>query len=142
VFVHVRTRSADDSREFGTTLPIGSTAEKQVYVKEGGRKREGFAHMLFRAIFWIGLVALLMPHEPDLGYGRPHATVSLPSGLANWLGGEMKAHPDFCDTHRGACSAGANILAGMQSLALRSLGQVKAEIEANERERVVGARAI
>ncbi len=29
--------------------------------------------MIFRAVFWIGLVALLMPHEPDLGFGRPEA---------------------------------------------------------------------
>ena len=109
---------------------------------KGGRKREGFARMLFRAIFWIGLVALLMPHEPDLGYGRPHATVSLPSALASWLGGEMKAHPDVCAEHRSACSAGADLLAGAQSLALRSLGEVKAEIEANQHQRLIGARAI
>ncbi len=98
--------------------------------------------MLFRAVFWIGLVALLMPHEPDLGYGRPHVTLSLPTEVANWLGGEMKAHPDFCEDHRDACSAGANMLAGMQLLALRSLSQVKAEIETSERRRLIGARAI
>ena len=27
--------------------------------------------MIFRAIFWIGLVSLLAPREPDLGLGRP-----------------------------------------------------------------------
>jgi hypothetical protein len=97
--------------------------------------------MLFRAVFWIGLVALLMPHEPDLGYGRPHAMLSLPAEVANWLGGEIKAHPDFCEDHRDACGAGANLLAGMQTLALRSLGQVKAEIEASEHQRLIGARA-
>lgn len=98
--------------------------------------------MLFRAIFWIGLVALLMPREPDLGYGRPHAAVSLPSVLATWLGEEMKAHPDVCAEHRGACSAGSNLLAGIQSLALRSLGEVKAEIEASEHQRLMRAHAI
>jgi hypothetical protein len=29
--------------------------------------------MIFRAVFWIGLVSLLMPHEPNLGLGRPGA---------------------------------------------------------------------
>jgi hypothetical protein len=29
--------------------------------------------MIFRAVFWIGLVSLLTPHEPDLGLGRPDA---------------------------------------------------------------------
>ena len=29
--------------------------------------------MIFRAVFWIGLVSLLTPHEPDLGLGHPDA---------------------------------------------------------------------
>jgi hypothetical protein len=29
--------------------------------------------MIFRALFWIGLVSLLTPREPDLGLGRPDA---------------------------------------------------------------------
>ena len=29
--------------------------------------------MIFRAVFWIGLVSLLTPHEFDLGLGRPGA---------------------------------------------------------------------
>ena len=32
--------------------------------------------MIFRAVFWIGLVSLLTPHEPDLGLGRPGAGTS------------------------------------------------------------------
>ena len=99
--------------------------------------------MLFRAIFWIALVALLVPHEPDLGYGRPHvAPVSLPSEAANWLSAEMKTHPDLCADHRSACSAGANLVTGLQGLALRSLSEVKAEIEASQHQRLVGAHAI
>ena len=31
--------------------------------------------MIFRAVFWIGLVSLLTPHEPDLGLGRPGAGI-------------------------------------------------------------------
>ncbi|HVV27321.1 MAG TPA: hypothetical protein VHC40_05085 [Rhizomicrobium sp.] len=27
--------------------------------------------MIFRAVFWIGLVSLLAPHGPDVGLGRP-----------------------------------------------------------------------
>jgi hypothetical protein len=27
--------------------------------------------LIIRAIFWVALVAFLMPHEPDLGYGKP-----------------------------------------------------------------------
>jgi hypothetical protein len=35
--------------------------------------------MIFRAVFWIGLVSLLTPHEPDLGLGRPGAGTLHPS---------------------------------------------------------------
>jgi hypothetical protein len=24
-----------------------------------------------RALFWLGIVSVLVPHEPDLGFGRP-----------------------------------------------------------------------
>ena len=98
--------------------------------------------MLFRAVFWIGLVALLMPHEPDLGYGRPHASVSLPTEIANWFDHETRAHPDLCEDHRDACNVGENVLAGMQAAALRSLGEVKAEIDASQHQRVIGAHAM
>ena len=40
--------------------------------------------MIFRAIFWIGLVSLLTPHEPDLGLGRPGAGISLPPAMKSW----------------------------------------------------------
>ncbi len=30
--------------------------------------------MILRAIFWVAVVAVLMPHEPNLGFGRPHAS--------------------------------------------------------------------
>src|SRR5579872_1864455 len=45
----------------------------------GPREEGGDSSMLFRAIFWIGLVSLLMPHEPDLGFGRPHLGAAFPS---------------------------------------------------------------
>jgi hypothetical protein len=35
--------------------------------------------MIFRTVFWIGLVSLLTPHEPDLGLGRPGAGTLPPS---------------------------------------------------------------
>ena len=60
--------------------------------------------MIIRAIFWIGLVAFLMPHEPDLGFGRPGAHQKTP---------------------------GAGLFAGVQSLVLRNLDQVRADFAAN-----------
>lgn len=31
--------------------------------------------MIGKAAFWLGLLVLLTPHEPDLGLGRPSAAV-------------------------------------------------------------------
>ena len=61
--------------------------------------------MIIRAIFWIGLVAFLMPHEPDLGFGRPGAHAAKTPG-AHW----------FASAH---------------SLVLRNLEQVRADLAAN-----------
>ena len=38
--------------------------------------------MILRAIFWIGLVSFLMPHEPDLGFGRPGAALPTPNAIS------------------------------------------------------------
>ena len=62
--------------------------------------------MIFRALFWIGLIALLMPHEPDLGLGRPDAKVQKPSFLASF-----------------------------QMLGLRSLDEVRADLQTNSQHR-------
>ena len=40
--------------------------------------------MIFRAVFWIGLIALLAPHEPDLGLGRPGGDIALPAIVKSW----------------------------------------------------------
>jgi hypothetical protein len=87
--------------------------------------------MIFRAIFWIGLVALLMPHEPDLGFGRPNARLSvmLPNGI-----GDAVRSADIrtaCAHHAEACASGLSFLDGFQGAAVRSLDAVRADIAAN-----------
>ena len=44
--------------------------------------RESISSMIFKAAFFIGLVAILMPHEPDVGLGRPDAAAWLPSSAS------------------------------------------------------------
>jgi hypothetical protein len=72
--------------------------------------------MLFRAIFWIAVVAIFMPREPDLGLGRPGAS-----------------HALTCEGYGKPCATTLGALDTFQSIAVRSLAQVKAEIEADER---------
>ena len=75
--------------------------------------------MLFRALFWVGLVSMLMPREPDLGYGRPGPGADLTSGVLSWFhsGTETKAAEPKSRT-----------------VTTRSLAQVKAEIAAAVRQ--------
>ena len=95
--------------------------------------------MILRAIFWIGLVAILMPHEPDLGFGRPGQIGIAPvtTELASWA--KTKVAPDVSDPERvcrynvHACATGLTLLDSFQSIAVRGLSEVKADIEHNGR---------
>ena len=81
--------------------------------------------MIFRAIFWIGLVSLLMPHEPDLGLGRPGAGTSLSVIMKNWP--PQAALGTSCDGDLGACAGGLG--RDIRGPSGRSLADVKAEID-------------
>lgn len=87
--------------------------------------------MIFRAIFWIGLVALLMPKEPDLGLGRPGTG---PSSLMTSMGiAGLSRHGSVCDGHAQACGGGLSLLDSFQDKAIRGLAEVKADIDANRK---------
>lgn len=93
--------------------------------------------MLLRGLFWIAVVALFMPHEPDLGLGRPGLTglsTDAIAGASNAIARPVRT----CADHQVFCATGWNFLASLQNTALRSLGQVKADIEAAERRRALG----
>jgi hypothetical protein len=85
--------------------------------------------MIMRAIFGIGLVAFLMPHEPDLGYGRPGAR---PSDAA---GGTHQSTHNACTQHEAACAEGSGWLSGLHAIAIRSIDEVRADIEAHRSHR-------
>ena len=91
--------------------------------------------MLLRAIFWVGLVALMVPHEPDLGFGRPGpgqaATASAPPSTITQLI-QNPSVQDTCADHMAACAGGLAILDRFQALAVRSLDEVRADIEAHK----------
>ena len=92
--------------------------------------------MILRAIFWIGLVSFLMPHEPDLGFGRPGTTASLPTPASmEALIQSSTDMQDACAGHKDACAGTLSILDGFQQFAVRSLAQVRADIEANRTRR-------
>jgi hypothetical protein len=94
--------------------------------------------MIFRAIFWIGLVSLLMPHEPDLGLARPAAGISLPATVNNWAVSGLSRPGQVCEDHAVACAGGLALLDSFQSHAVRGLAAVKAEIDADRKARSAG----
>ena len=77
--------------------------------------------MILRALLLIVAVALIVPHEPNLGLGRPS------------LAPETGRRVDACDS--GSCTLDPAALAGVQAMVLASLIQVKADIAQAQRER-------
>ena len=100
--------------------------------------------MIFRAAFWIGLVSLLTPHEPDLGLGRPGAGTSPPSPttLLSAASGLSRLGAD-CGS---ACAGGLGILSvfhlNSESRVAEGLADVRAQIRADQEARAARARSI
>ena len=93
--------------------------------------------MIFRAVFWIGLVSLLTPHQPDLGLGRPGAGTLHPSPatLQSAASGLSRLGQD-CGS---ACVGGLGLLSVFHLNTNRALvarlADVKAQIEQDQRDR-------
>lgn len=99
--------------------------------------------MIFRAVFWIGLVSLLAPREPDLGLGRPGAgTQPSPAMIQSAAAGLSRSAPD-CGT---VCAGGLGLLRlfhlNTDTSLAAGLADVKAQIEADQRARAGRANAI
>ena len=89
--------------------------------------------MIVRALFFLGLIAFQMPREPDLGFGRPGG-ISLPSNMMSWMQAGS-AVDQGCKDRDADCGRGIRTLDQLQTIALRGLAEVKAEIEADKRAR-------
>jgi hypothetical protein len=100
--------------------------------------------MIFRAVFWIGLVSLLTPHEPDLGLERPGAGTLHPSPatLQSAASGLSRLGQD-CGS---ACVGGLGLLSvfhlNTDSRLAVGLADVKAQIRQDQRARAERAKAV
>ena len=100
--------------------------------------------MIFRAVFWIGLVSLLTPHEPDLGLGRPGAGTSLtsPALIQSAAGGLSRMGMD-CGS---ACAGAPGILSvfhlNSESRVTEGLADIRAQIRADQEARAARSRSI
>ena len=93
--------------------------------------------MIFRAVFWIGLVSLLTPHEPDLGLGRPGAGTVHPSPVAllSSAASGLSQQGTGCEQQ---CAGGLGILSIFHlnnSTVTAGLMDVKAQIDADRKAR-------
>jgi len=99
--------------------------------------------MIFRAVFWIGLVSLLAPHEPDLGLGRPGAgTVpsSSPATVQAAATGLSRSGTDCGLPCAGTLLSVFHLNSNGELV--KGLADIKAQIEQAQRERAAKVRAI
>ena len=99
--------------------------------------------MIFRAVFWIGVVALLAPREPDLGLGRPGAgTVPASPATASSAASGLLRTDLPCGP---ACAGGLDLLELVhvdRDSIVAGLADVKAQIAADKRARATHQKAI
>ncbi len=100
--------------------------------------------MIFRAIFWIGLVSLLTPHEPDLGLGRPGAGILSPSPATLLSAANGLSRPDKdCGSQ---CAGGLGLLnlfhLNSDGAVSAGLADVRAQIKADQLARAARTGAI
>ena len=98
--------------------------------------------MIFRALFWIGLVSLLVPHEPDLGLGHPGAGTLEPSpaSIESAAAGHLRTGQDCGFECAG--SLGSFTSLHLNAAVISGLADVKAQIEADRRAQRLGTKAI
>jgi hypothetical protein len=99
--------------------------------------------MILRAMFWIAVVAVLMPREPDLGMGRPGVDVSSPGALLSKLTSLVAPAAQAavpCDGDSIACLAAKNMPVKIPDFAVGGLAGVKAQLDEARREREAARR--
>jgi hypothetical protein len=92
--------------------------------------------MIFRALFFIAVVSMLMPREPNLGFGRPDA--QRVGALIPQVSQALGASGQNCKGAALACAMGLDALNALPAMGLRPLADVKADIDEAVRERKAG----
>lgn len=100
--------------------------------------------MIFRALFWIGLVSLLAPHEPDLGLGHPGAGTlqSIPAMIRSAVAGSSGTGQECGSTCAGGLGLPDFFHLDSHASVIAGLADVKAQIEADRRARAARAKAV
>ena len=84
--------------------------------------------MILRAAFWIAVVAVFIPHEPDVGYGHPGAPSVAPPKAVAFVAQLLKVPP--CTEHV-QCVAGLSLASNFRQEVRVRLERAKAELKAS-----------
>ncbi len=91
--------------------------------------------MIFRAILSIAFVAVFIPHEPDVGLGRPGAGGILSPKMSEWADANLPAAAQICGKRQEACAGGLALAGDLRNTILINLDRVKAELKQSEQAR-------
>jgi hypothetical protein len=94
--------------------------------------------MLIRAAFWIGVVALLMPHEPNVGFGRPD-NGWWPGAVMSWMDSAVGTPNEICKQGAACKTVLDGATGNLKDFAARSISEARADIEQAERKRAAHA---
>ncbi len=86
--------------------------------------------MLLRAVFWIGLVSVLMPQKPETWAGSGPSNSASPYEF-----GSSAAAPASCAGRTTLCTGTFASLGNLQNTIRNGLARTKTDIEAQERAR-------
>jgi hypothetical protein len=84
--------------------------------------------MILRAAFWITVVAVFIPHEPDVGYGRPDAPSVAPPKAVAFVAQLLKVPP--CTEHV-QCVADLPFASDFRQAVRERLVRAKVELKAS-----------
>ena len=86
--------------------------------------------MILRAAFWIAVVAVvLVPREPDVGFGRPDVPSIMPPKTAEWMVKTLKVPP--C-SERAPCLGGLSVVSDFRAAVIARLDHARDEIRAGD----------
>jgi hypothetical protein len=95
---------------------------------------EGHILMLLRAAFWIAVVAVFIPREPDIGYGRPSVPSMVPPKTAEWIAKTFEVPP--C-AERPRCTGGLSLASDLRQAVIERLERAKADLRASNPPNIV-----
>jgi hypothetical protein len=84
--------------------------------------------MILRAAFWITVVAVFIPQEPDIGYGHPGAPSVAPPKVVEFAARLLKVPP--CAEHA-QCAADLPFASDYRQAVRERLERAKTELNAS-----------